>query len=309
MKVSIVGLGRVGSTLAYSIVLQGLATELVLVDKSADLARGEALDLSHAMSFCPSWGQVRSGGFGDTAGSDIIVLALSVPRLPTMTARSDLAAGNRELYRGIVPNLARLSPAARLVVITNPVDAMTWWALEDSGFPPGRVMGIGTLVDSARFRMELSRIHSIHAEDIRAYVLGEHGPTQFAALSSASAGGEPIGDRVLADELLARQAASADEIIAAKGYTNFAIASAAAMVVECLVRDRKRTIPLSVRLDDYYGVSGACLTVPCVVGAGGVERILKIKLDERELDYFRASAEAVSELIASLPDQQRKATR
>jgi L-lactate dehydrogenase len=301
LKISIVGLGHVGSTLAYALVLQGLATELVLVDKSADRARGDALDLAHSMSFCSSSGLVRAGGLEDTAGSDILVLALSVPRLPSMKERSDLAAGNRALYRECLPALARLSPEARLVVITNPVDAMTWWAIEDSGFPSSRVMGIGTLVDSARFRMELSRIYAIHAEDIRAYVLGEHGPTQFAALSAASSGGEPIGDRALAEELLARQAASAGEIIAAKGYTNFAIASGTAMVLESVVRDRHRTIPVSVRLEDYLGVSGVCLTVPCVLGAGGVERILKPRLDAEELAAFRRSAEAVAALIASVP--------
>lgn len=301
MKISVIGLGHVGSTLAYSIVLQGLATELVLVDKSADRARGDALDLAHSMSFCRSSGSVRSGSFEDTADSDILVLSLSVPRLESMKSRSDLAGGNRALYRGCVPALAGLSPKAILVVITNPVDAMTWWALEDSGFPAGRVMGIGTLVDSARFRAELSRIHSIHAEDIRAYVLGEHGPTQFAALSAASLGGEPLGDRALAEVLLARQAASADEIIAAKGYTNFAIASGTAMVLESIVHDRHRTIPVSVRMEDYLGVSGVCLTVPCVLGSGGVERILRPKLDEGELAAFRRSAEAVASLIASVP--------
>jgi L-lactate dehydrogenase len=301
MKISIVGLGHVGSTLAYSLVLQGLASELVLVDKSRERAHGDALDLAHSMSFCRTSGRIRAGDFEDTAGSDLIVLALSVPKLPGMKERSDLAAGNRTLYRNCVPTLARLSPEARLVVITNPVDAMTWWAIEDSGFPANRVMGIGTLVDSARFRMELSRRYAIHAEDIRAYILGEHGPTQFAALSAASAGGEPIEDRALADELLARQVASADEIIQAKGYTNFAIASGTAMVIESVVNDMHRTIPVSVRLDDYFGVSGVCLTLPCVIGAGGVERILRPRLDESELAMFRRSAAAVAELIASVP--------
>jgi len=309
LKISIVGMGHVGSTLAYALVLQGISQDLVLVDKSADRARGEALDLAHSMSFCSSSGSVRSGGFEDTAGSDVLVLAMSVPRLPEMRKRSDLAAGNRGLYREMIPALAGLSPDARIVVITNPVDAMTWWAIEDSGFPPGRVMGIGTLVDSARFRMELSRIYKIHAEDIRAYVLGEHGPSQFAAVSAASAGGEPIVDRALADELLAKQAAAADEIIGTKGYTNFAIASGAAMVVESLVNDRKRTIPVSVRLDDYFGVSGVCLTVPCVLGAAGVERVLKPRLDEGELAAFRSSAAAVAELIAAVPASKPPAGR
>jgi L-lactate dehydrogenase len=211
-----------------------------------------------------------------------------------MKDRADLAAGNRPLFREWVPALATLSPDARLLVITNPVDAMTLWALEDSGFPDHRVMGIGTLIDSARFRMELSRQYAIHPEDLRAYVLGEHGPTQFAAMSVASAGGELIQDRELARRLLDRQAASAHEIMSTKGYTNFAIASATTLVVDSIAHDRHRTIPVSVKMDGYYGVSGVCLSVPCVIGSRGIERILKPQLDESEQNQFRRCAEAVA---------------
>lgn len=294
MKISIVGLGHVGSTLAYSLVLQGLASDLVLVNRHEDRARGDAVDLTHALSFTEAQGRVRAGSLDDTAGSDLIILTLSVPFRPPMKDRADLAAGNRPIYAALVPPLAALSPDARLLVVTNPVDAMTWWALEDSGFPPHRVMGIGTLVDSARFRMELSEHFGIHPGDLRAYVLGEHGPTQFAAMSVASAGGELIQDKDLARDLLERQAASAYEIMAGKGYTNFAIATATALVVESIVHDRRRTIPVSVRLDDYYGVSGVCLSVPCVIGARGVERILRPNLDEEEQSRFRLCAQAVA---------------
>ena len=149
------------------------------------------------------------------------------------------------------------------------------------------------MVDSARFRMELSHHYGIHPDDLRAYVLGEHGPTQFAALSVASAGGELIQDRELARELLERQAASAYEIMDTKGYTNFAIATAVSLVVESIVHDRRRTIPVSVRLDSYFGVSEVCLSVPCVIGRRGVERIIQPHLDEDEQARFRACAEAV----------------
>lgn len=294
MKISIVGLGHVGSTVAYSLVLQGLAADLVLVNRTAERARGDALDLTHALSFTEALGRVRAGTEADTAGSDLIILTLSVPFRPPMKGRADLAAGNRPLYEGLVPRLAELSPEARLLVVTNPVDAMTQWALELSGFPAHRVMGIGTLVDSARFRMELSEHYGIHPGDLRAYVLGEHGPTQFAAMSVASAGGERIEDTALAQELLARQEASAHEIMATKGYTNFAIATATALVVESIVHDRRRTIPVSVRMDDYYGVSGVCLSVPCVIGARGVERVLRPQLNEEEQARFRRCAEAVA---------------
>jgi L-lactate dehydrogenase len=294
MKISIIGSGNVGSTLAYALVLQGLAQDLVLVDRSVERARGDALDLTHALSFQESFGRVRSGSVEDSAGSGLIVLTLSVPFRPPMKNRADLAAGNRPVFADLVPRLAALSPQAIVLVVSNPVDTMTWWALQDSGFPENRVFGVGTLVDSARFRMELSQHYGIHPNDLRAYVLGEHGPSQFAAMSVASAGGELIEDRALARELLERQEASAHAIVADKGYTNFAIASATAMVVDTIVHDRKRTIPVSVKLNDYFGVSGVCLSVPCVIGAGGVERILKPNLDPGEQTLFRRCAETVT---------------
>ena len=293
MKISIIGLGNVGSTLAYNLVVQNLAQDLVLVDRNRERARGDAADLTHALSFQESVGRVRFGEVEDTAGSGLIILTLSVPYKPPMKSRADLAAGNRPLFAELVPRLAALSPEAVLLVVTNPVDTMTGWALADSGFPAHRVMGVGTLVDSARFRMELSQHYGIHPGDLRAYVLGEHGPSQFAALSVASAGGERIQDHDLARQLLDRQAASAHEIVADKGYTNFAIASAVALVVDCIVHDRRRTIPVSVKLEDYFGVSGVCLSVPCVVGLRGVERILKPNLDDAEQALFRQCAQAV----------------
>ena len=294
MKISIIGLGNVGSTLAYSLVLQGLASDLVLVNRNSDRARGDALDLAHSLSFAEAQGRVRSGTFEDTVGSDLLVLTLSVPFVPPMKNRSELAAGNRPLFADVVPRLVALSPDSRLIVVTNPVDTMTWWALQQSGFPAHRVMGVGTLVDSARFRMELSQHYGIHPGDLRAYILGEHGPTQFAALSVASAGGELINDHDLARDLLVRQAAAAHEIMATKGYTNFAIATATALVIESIVHDRRRTMPVSVRMDDYFGVSGVCLSVPCVIGARGVERVLKPNLDQHEQELFRRCAEAVA---------------
>lgn len=298
MKISIIGLGHVGSTLAYSLVLQGLAKDLVLVNRNRDRARGDALDLTHALSFTEAMGRVWAGEIEDTQASDLLILTMSVPFEPPMAGRADLAPGNRKLLAELVPRLAALSPEAKILVVTNPVDAMTHWVLQYSGFPNHRVMGIGTLVDSARFRMELSQHYGIHPGDLRAYVLGEHGPTQFAGMSVASAGGELFDDTELARNLLDRQAASAHEIMATKGYTNFAIASATALVVESIVHDRRRTIPVSVRIEDYFGVTGVCLTVPCVIGRQGVERVLRPRLDPEEQAMFRKCAQTVAAQIA-----------
>lgn len=292
-KISIIGMGHVGSTVAYDVVRRSLASELVLVDRNPERSTGDASDLSHALSFTDSMMSIRSGELADTADSDLVILTLSVPFSKGMTTRSDLAAGNQALFADVVPKLAAASPNAQFLVVTNPVDTMTWLTVKLAGFPKSRVMGIGTLVDSARFRMELSRHYRVHPTDLRAYVLGEHGDAQFFAMSCASVGGEPITDDTLPQSLLEQAVLAGNRTYKAKGYTNYAISAALTMVIESIVHDRKHTMPLSVWVDDYYGVSDLCLSVPVVVGAAGVERILKPTLDAREIELFQRAAEAI----------------
>jgi L-lactate dehydrogenase len=301
MKISIIGLGNVGSTLAYTLILKGVASELVLVDKNENRALGDALDLEHCQSFGPRICSVKAGTVEDTAGSGLVIIAASIPWDPaTMKARQDLAMPNHAFFRSLIPSLVAVSPDAVLLVITNPVDVMTYFAWEFSGLPAGRVLGSGTLVDSARFRIELSRSLNIHPDDIRAYVLGEHGPSQFPALSATLAGGQKITDVELCMRLFASSSLVGDQIVKAKGYTNFAVASAAALIAECIATDAHRTIPVSTLIEGTYGVSKVCLSLPGVIGKNGLEKILVPDLAGPEVELFRLSAKAVGDLIATV---------
>lgn len=291
------GPGRVGMTLAYTLALKGLVRELVLVGSNREKARGEAMDLNHSQSFLRVPIEVTAGGPDEVAGSQVIAIAASVPMPEGLLDRNELVAGNAELMRELIPQLVEAAPNAIMVMLSNPVDAMTWQALQLSGLPAERVMGIGTLVDSARFRQALSKELSIHADDLRSYVLGEHGSTQFPVMSLAQAGGEPLVDTPARRALFAGTVKAGVEVFKCKGHTCYAVAAAAAACIESILLDEKRTMPLSIRLEDLFGVSGVCLSVPVVVGKSGVERVLCPPLDEEELAAFRTSAEAVRAVI------------
>lgn len=300
MKISIVGVGRVGATLAYTLVLRGLGDELVLVGRRREQAAGEADDLRHALAFAPHAQRVLAGSLEDTRGSQLLILCASVPTPRDAPSRAALAAANAQLFRELVPPLAAGSPGAILLVVTNPVDALTTLALRLSGFPAARVLGTGTLIDSARFRSLLSASLGIHPDDLRAYILGEHGPSQFPALSVAQAGGEPIADDTRHRALFEEAVAAGRRVFVSKGYTSYAIASATALIVDAIAHDTHRTLPVTTRIDGWLGVRDVCLSVPAVVGRAGVERALHPPLSEAEAEAFRASARAVEETLRAM---------
>ncbi len=305
MKVSIVGIGHVGSSVGLAVVAQGLADEVVLVGRRPGVAAGEALDLLHASAFTTRPADVRAGSLGETAGSDVVVLCAAVPppdQKPANGAdpRHAALAANAALYAKLVPAVAAASPNAVLVVTTNPLDAMTTLTLRFSGLPVARVVGTGTLLDTMRLRVLLSQACGICPADIRAYVLGEHGDTQFAALSSASSGGAklPVGASALRRmEVDTRLAGS--EIFRGKGYTNHGVAMAAAAVVRAVGRDTREVMPVCTHVDGLYGVSDVCLSVPAVVGRGGVRQVLKTELTAAERAAFRRSAATVKRTVAA----------
>ncbi len=297
MKISIYGVGRVGSTIAFTIVTNGLADELLLVNRTPAIAEGEAIDLSHAAAFVPHRVRVAAGALSDTAGSDVIVVTASVPFGSRHNTRLDMARGNLRLFEECIPKLAEASPEAILLIVTNPVDVMTWFALQFSGFPAARVIGSGTLLDSGRYRALLSEELGIHPDDIRAYILGEHGDTQFAALSVALSGGRRIDRSDAAERLFEQTVRSGYEIMQRKGHTNYAIAMAVRLMLESIVDDGRRTMPVCTRIENYQGVNDVCLSVPAVLGRGGITRIVLPALSEEEAAQFRRCATVVREAI------------
>ena len=297
MKVSLIGMGRVGSTLAYTLLLRGLAEELVLVDSKHEIADGERLDLEHAEGFTSHPIVVRAGGIDETGGSDVIAITCSVPWSTSYTSRFDIGRDNLRIFQEIVGPLAKASPQAKLLVISNPVDVMTYHAIRLSGFPPSRVFGTGTLIDSARFRTMLSARMGIHPDDLRAYILGEHGDSQFPVYSVAVAGGTRIVEDAATDAIFHEASRSGFEVVHRKGHTNFAISMAATLVIEAIAWDTRRTMPLSVRVDGFLGVRDVCLSLPVVVGRAGITRVLEPQLGEAEAAAFRRCAQIVRQGI------------
>lgn len=308
-KIGVVGLGRVGTTLAYGALLKGLASEMVFVNRTRDKAVGEALDLLHAAAF-ETPVRLVVGDYADLAGASAVILTASVPSRPGMTSRLDLGRENVALFREIVPAVAAACPEAVLLVVSNPVDVLTLLTLRLSGLPPERVVGAGTVIDSGRFRALLAEQCGIHPMSIHAYVLGEHGETSFAAASAARVGGVPVGDicRVCpVDSCGVDLAAVFNEVRQAgftvfrhKGYTNFAIASATLAILEAILSDSRRILPVSVLADGYLGVRDVCLSLPAVLGRRGVVKVVELDLSPEEAEAFRASARFLKEAAASL---------
>jgi L-lactate dehydrogenase len=301
MKISIIGVGRVGSALGLALVARHLVDELVLVGRRRDSARGEAMDLLHATAF-GKMTTVRSGDLKDTAGSDIIVICFA----PRGVGRERAAGAdlNFATLKHAVPLLVASSPNAVFLVATNPVDAMTTLVGRLSGLPPARVIGTGTLLDTMRLRILLSERCGIVPRDIRAYVLGEHGDSQFAAFSSASAGGGRLAiDPAELRRIEADVRRSGHEIAKCKGYTNHGIALATTEIIEAIVRDSREIMPLSVLVEGFHGVKGVCLSLPVVVGREGAMKRIEVELSCEEIGSFRRSAEMVRRTINSASHQ------
>ena len=296
MKISVIGTGKVGGATAFALVTRGVPHELVLVGRDRDKALGDAYDLLHASAFIRPM-DVKAGGVPETRGSDIVVIAVSA-RADVAGDRLSNAEANARLVAELVPGLAEASPGAIFVVLTNPVDVCTYVALRASGRPAGQVLGTGTLIDTGRFRALLSRETGINATDIRAYILGEHGETQFPALSVAAAGGVRFveGDETV-KAMFEEARRGGHDVMRYKGYTNYAVAMSASLVCEAIAGNTHAVMPVSTLVDGYKGVRDVCLSLPCVVGRAGVERVLAIDLNEPETAQFHHSADVLRGIL------------
>jgi L-lactate dehydrogenase len=304
MKIAIIGTGRVGSSIAYTLVLKQLCQHLVIAGRNLDKAWGDALDLQHTLAFYSRPIKIEAATNELIKNADIIVITASVdPGQQVILSRMQLAEPNASMFRELIPGLAANNPNALLLIVTNPVDVMTYAAAKLSGFLPNRVMGIGTLVDSARFRTMLCKEVHIHPDDLRAYILGEHGPNQFPILSSAEAGGERIQDTPRHREIFTQVIDAGFEVFQLKGYTDRAIATATCMVIQAIIFDENRTMPLAVRFDEWQGVHDNCFSIPVVVGRNGIIRHLYPELNDEERGNLQNSAKAIKSAISSLiPD-------
>lgn len=302
-KVGIVGAGAVGATIAYATLMRGSAQTVALFDVNAAKVKAEALDLSHGIQFVPMAHVLGSDDIAVLADSDVIVFTAGAKQKPGQS-RMDLAETTIGLVRTIFPQLVEVAPDAVHVLVTNPVDVITYAALKASGLPPARVFGSGTVLDSSRLRFLLAEHTGVAVQNVHAYVAGEHGDSELPLWSSASIGAVPLLDWPGIDgsgglgadvrERIARDVVeSAYRVIEGKGATNYAIGLAASRIIEAVVYDERRILPVSSLLDDYYGISDVCLSVPSLVHAEGVGRRIEVPMTDEELDGLRRSAEAV----------------
>lgn len=300
-KISIIGCGNVGATAAYALLLKGSATHLTLIDVQKERAHGLVLDLEHSLSFTPYVKLEASDNFADISGSNLVVVTVGKRQEQGQT-RLDIVKANKAIFQQIIPQIAACAPNAIILVVTNPVDVLTYEALKISGFPWGRVFGSGTILDSARFQFHLSEKLNIHPRSIDAYILGEHGDSSFPVWSSANVLGKPLTEfegftQEIAQTCFENTRNAAYRIIHDMGYTCYSISTAIAEIAKNIKEDTHQVFPLSVLLQDYYGHSDVCLSVPCVLGKNGVEKVLKIPLNDEEKKKLAASAQVLNEYI------------
>ncbi len=308
-KVVIVGAGAVGSTFAYALAQKGLADEICLLDANPDYAAGQVLDLAHGLPFYPSV-QIRVGKISDYADAQVIVITAGAKQLPGET-RLDLLHKNAAMVETIVDQIVAQNSQAVLVLATNPVDVLTHVALKRSGWAKGRVIGSGTVLDSARFRYLISQHCNVDVGNVHAYILGEHGDSEVAAWSMTHVGGVPMdkycpvcGDcdnwPAIRERIVREVRDSAYHIINYKGSTYFGIGMSLARIVGTILQDQNSVLTVSTYLDGEYNIHDVCLGIPCIVGQGGVKKIIETELYPEEQIALEHSAQVLKEGIASL---------
>ena len=307
-KVVIVGAGFVGTTFAYSLIIRGLVSQIAIIDIDKERAEGEVMDLNHSLPFAYPV-KIWSGDYSDCKGADIVVIAVDKGQ-KIEQSRLELAKGNFEVMKQIVPEITRYNRECILLVVSNPLDVMTYAALKLSGFPKNKVIGSGTILDTSRLRYLLGEYLSVDPRNVHAYIIGEHGDSEVPIWSLANVAGMHIKDYCPIckmpynvqhlNDLFLKVRNAGYEIIRRKGRTYYAVALGMTKIVESIVRDENSVLTVSCHLQDYHGVSNICLSVPAIVNRRGVREIIKLPLDEKEKAQFQASANIVRKVVNSL---------
>jgi len=307
-RIAVVGAGHVGTTFAYALLWSGLAAEIVLVDADFARAEGEAMDLNHAVPFTRPT-RIRAARLEECEGAALVVIAAGAAQKPGET-RLELIRKNTELMRRLAPALARRSPEAILLVASNPVDVLTYEANRVSGLPSARVIGSGTVLDTARFRYLLGRRHGVDPRNVHAFIVGEHGDSEVPVWSLANIAGMRLADFGAANGLGPDQAAmdaivddtrrAAYHIIERKGATYYAVAAGLLRILEAILRDQATVLSVSSLVPPDYGVENVCLSVPTVITRQGIERVLHLPLSDEERVAFARSGAVVRRVIEEL---------
>jgi L-lactate dehydrogenase len=307
-KVAIVGLGNVGATLAYALTLSGLATEIVLVDRNAYKAEGEAMDLMHTVPLVRPT-RIFAGDYSDIKGAAITVVTAGTAQQPGET-RLNLAQRNTDIFKQIIPEIVNNNPDGLILIATNPVDVLTYVSIKISDLPAQRVFGSGTILDTARFRYLLSNRFDVDPRSVHAYIIGEHGDSEVPVWSLANIAGMTLADYCKTNnmgcsdedlnQIFEQTRNAAYHIIERKGATYYAIGTGLERIIEAVLRDQSTVLSVSSLIQDYYGIDDVCLSIPSVVDRGGIERIIKLKLNNEEKKGLETSAKVLKETIQSL---------
>jgi L-lactate dehydrogenase len=308
-KVAIIGAGSVGATIAYACLVRGLAKSIALFDVNAAKVEAEVLDLNHGLQFVPMATVEGSADLEVCRGADVVVITAGAKQKPGQT-RMDLATANAAICRDLVPKLQAVAPDAVYLLVTNPVDVITYVTLKISGLPRERCFGSGTVLDSSRFRFLIARRLNVAVQNVHAYIAGEHGDSEIPLWSSAHVGNIPLhewavqghGRMTVRDrtEIFQNVKTAAYQVIQGKGATNYAIGLATASILEAVVHDENRVLPVSSLLTDYHGIDDVCLSVPSIVDRHGVGQALPVPLNEAEVAGLRNSAETIRGVVRSL---------
>ena len=307
-KVAVVGAGKVGSTFAYALLLDGLVGEIVLIDIDRQRAEGEAMDLNHAMPLSHPT-RIWAGDYPDCAGADVVVVAAGTAQRPGET-RLDLVKRNAAIFKDIIPRITAYNTTGILLIATNPVDVLSYVTWKVSGFPSQRVIGSGTVLDTARFRYLLGEHLGVDPRSVHAHVIGEHGDSEVPIWSLAAVAGMHLDDFCRRENcdlgpqgrahISEQTRDAAYEIIQRKGATHYAVAVGLLRIVESILRDQHTVLAVSSLVPGYYGIEDVYLSLPAVVGRGGVERVLHLPLDEQETEALRKSAAVLRGVLDEL---------
>jgi L-lactate dehydrogenase len=308
-KVVIVGAGAVGATYCYALAQSGLADEIVLTDKNEDLMKGQVLDLVHGQTFFPTVA-IRSGTVGDCADAQVVVITAGAAQKPGET-RLELIKKNAAITGSIAEDVDKSGCKGVMLIVSNPVDVLTYVALKRSGWEKRRVIGSGTVLDSSRFRHLLSKHCNVDVHNVHAYILGEHGDSEFAAWSMTNIAGISIDeycpvcgkceDWKIQRKLIEEQVRnSAYHIINYKGSTQFAVGLALVRITGAILRSQNTILSVSTLVESDFGIKDVCLSVPCVVSDSGVTRIIESPLSSEELKFMSHSADVLRKAIDSI---------
>ncbi len=307
-KCAIIGCGFVGSTTAFSLIKNGVFSEMVLIDQNREKAEGEAMDLNHGVPFSKPC-KIYAGSYDDISDCYLIIIAAGANQKPG-ESRIDLVNKNTKILKNIIPEITKRNKECILLILSNPVDILTYITLKISGLPKNQVIGSGTVLDTARLKYLLSTNLNVDSRNIHAFIIGEHGDSELAVWSSANVSGIDLSEfcnlrkiensQQMMNNLYTQVQKSAYKIIEKKGATYYAVAMAASRIIESIVRNEHSVLTVSCYIDNHYGLNDICMGLPAIVGKNGIENVLDIPLSENEKQKLIDSSATLKEILTQI---------